>query len=715
MRRTLPFLLVLLVAGGAAQAQAPRPGGTLAPGEILTADGTNSGVEVAPGPAVSFDPTATNRWAAFRDVPTGDGGTVSGFVFDGYLYTPERADSDRRRRRFPEDVTSRVRSNGAHLAFAREKNVEREIALFVTSRDGGTVRVHIPASVFGIDRILEVELDPLEGRFFLLNATSDATRAPFTPPETARSVATVPNWRFAPGDVPGAETVGFDDSDWETVGPRHTWNASDHLDPRGLADGLDVGPQYRRGIGWYRATIPGPSASVETRTDLRLEGIGLRGDVFLNGEPIGEAVRTYTRTTFDLTDRLGPGDNILAIRVNNRFQPDLLPHAADYVFFGGLYRGAEIVTTPPTRVEQVWVDTPDVSTADATVRVRTQVSGRGPVRLVTRVEHPESGIVASAVRDLDLSSTEAGPVEQMLPIRLPLLWEPEHPHLYAVHVTLYDPEAAPGGDIERVPREGDGYRALDHVTEPLGLRFFEWTPETGFALNGSRVQLQGVNLHQDGGATEAWAAGPEATRRDLELAQTMGANMVRLAHYPHHPDVLAHTDSLGLIVWVEVPFITSDPTTPGYADAARDDVQSMIERDANHPSIVLWGLGNESLISWQTPEVQQAALDLTYDLHDLATTLDPSRLTVQAQNHIVDVAGDPRGIMESADIQARNQYAGWYEDAPEDIGPRLDRYRAQHPDWRMMLSEYGAGAQRGLWVEDSLAQPFDFSETWALR
>ncbi len=692
---------------GSASGQPGQPGGTLAPGQVLTADGTDDGVEIGPGPTVRFDPTADDRWAAFRDVPTGDGETVSGFVYDGYLYTPARADSDRRRRRFPIDLTPEVVSDGAVLAFGREKNVEREVALFVASREGGRVTVALPGRVLGVTRTLALDLAPGEGRFLLLNATGASTRAPFAPPETARQSEAVPGWRYASGDPADAAAPGFDDSGWEAVGPRHTWNAADEADARGLADGLDVGPQYRRGLGWYRAVIDGP-AEPGTRRILRLEGIGLRGEVFLNGERLGETRRTYTRTELDLTGRLRPGANVLAVRADNRFHPDVVPHAADYTFYGGLYRGAEVVTVPERRVARLRIDTPRASARAATVRVRADVEAGGPAVLVVRVEHPEGGVVASA--RAEVAGTDS--VEATLPVRLPLLWGPGHPHLYAVHATLYDAEAAPGvrQSVEVVLGEGDGFRALDHRTEPLGVRHFEWTPDGGFALNGVRLPLRGVNVHQDGGPPDAWAAGPDATRRDLELARAMGVNFVRLAHYPHHPDVLAHADSLGLLVWAEVPFITSDPTAPGFADAVSRMVRETIERDSNHPSVVLWGLGNESVISWQTPEVQAAALALAERLGREARALDPTRLTVQAQNHVHDPA-----VMETADVQARNQYAGWYEDAPEDIGPRLGEYHAEHPDWRLFLSEYGAGAQRGLWVPDSLAQPFDFSETWALR
>ncbi|MEM1057044.1 MAG: glycoside hydrolase family 2 TIM barrel-domain containing protein [Bacteroidota bacterium] len=718
MTRLLPLLVVLaLWLAGTVGAQTLQAGGTLQPGQILTADGTNDGVEIGPGPAVSFDPTAENRWAAFREVVTGDGETVSGFVFDGYLYTPARADSDRRRRRFPNDVTARVRSNGVHLAFAREKGVEREIALFITRPGGGEMTLAFPDDLFGEVRTLTFRLAPGEGRFVLLNDTSPAYRAPFTPPESPRQSVELTRWRFAlERDLPeGVEpwTEGFRHEAMRPVRAPHTWNAVDEGDPRGLADGIDVGQQYHRGVGWYVTTVDG-SEIEDHFVMLRLEGVGNLAEVWLNGERVGETTRTYTRTDLELTGWRA-GLNHLAIRVDSRFHPDVVPHAADYTFYGGLYRGAEIVALPAeARIADVRVTTPEVSASEATVSIGAQVASAydAPgMDLVIRVLDPSGGVVASSVQPVRPAGGGDALVSADLTIPTPLLWGPGHPHLYAVHTSLVRADRQPGD----IAHSQDAPKVLDHTVEPLGFRFYEWTPDDGFSLNGSRVQLRGVNVHQDGGPPLAWASGPDVTRRDLELAKAMGANFVRLAHYPHHPDVVAHADSLGLIVWAEVPFITSDPTAAGFAEATERMVADMIERDSNHPSVVLWGLGNESLISWQTPEVQQAALRLAFRLDEVAKGRDPSRYTVQAQNHIVTVDGDSRGIMESADIQARNQYAGWYEDAPEDIGPRLDRYRAEHPNWRMFLSEYGAGAQRGLWVEDSLAQPFDFSETWALR
>ncbi|MEM6287392.1 MAG: glycoside hydrolase family 2 TIM barrel-domain containing protein [Bacteroidota bacterium] len=727
-------LLVFLTAETGAQPL--RAGGTLAPGEVLTADGTNDGVEVTPGPAIRFDPTADDRWAAFREVGPE---AVSGFVYDGYLYTPARADSDRRRRRFGDDVTASVRSNAAHLAFAREKGVEREIALFVTKRGGGQAQVTVPAGLLGEERTFTFDLAPGEGRFVLLNATTPSYRAPYAPPASPRQTFDLTRWRFAlDRDLPDGAEPWTEDVQHEalrSVAIPHTWNVVDEADPRGLADGVDVGVQYHRGVGWYVTSVDGFGIE-DDHVVLRLEGVGNRAEVWLNGARVGETTRTYTRTDLVL-EGWRPGPNHLAIRVDSRFHPDVVPHAADYTFYGGLYRGAQIVALPrEARITDVRVTTPRVSAAEAEVSVVVRVAAPDRVpghSVVTRVLDPSGGVVASNVQRV---IPRVGSVSSTFTVPTPLLWGPGHPHLYSVDVTLVRDARGPGADAP-IAHTQDAPEVADHVVEPLGFRFFAWTPDDGFALNGQRLQLRGVNLHQDGGPPLAWAAGPAATRRDLEMAQAMGANFVRLAHYPHHPDVVAHADTLGLVVWAEVPFITSDPTTPGFPEAVERMVRDMIERDGNHPSIVLWGLGNESLISWQTPEVQQAALRLAYRLNEVAKDLDPSRYTVQAQNHVVDVALDrplppapsaptsgawtprrydlPAGIMATADIQARNQYAGWYEDAPEDIGPRLDRYHAEHPDWRLMLSEYGAGAQRGLWVEDSLAQPFDFSETWALR
>lgn len=717
-----------------AQTTATRAGGLASPGTVLSADATlnarlASGATTAGDvlglgqqddrPVVTFSPTPDRRWAAYWNVRAADSQTISGFVYDGYLYTPTRVRTNRRQRRFPDDVTGRVASNAHHLAFLRTKGVEREMALFVTRREGGTVHVKLPADLLGTARTLTFNLAPLQGRFLLLNATASTYRVPWSPPPTARGTARLDaDWRVALG-VPEDATPwasAFDDAAWDIVQLPHSWNTRDMVDRRGLTDGLDIGPQYHRGIGWYRLRFVPEKGPRDHRRQLRFPGTANAATVWLNGQRIGEHEGGYTPFALDVTEVLRPGqENVLAVRVDNRFGPARLPHAADFTFYGGLYRAVHLQTTAPVHVATARVDTPEASTAEATVRVRTILAnaGRAPqtVRLVTRIEHPDGGIIATAHEDHTLAPGDSATIRQTLSLSRPLLWGPQHPHLYTVHSTLYDAAAAPGPGAngrELLPAEGADYAPLDHVTHPLGIRFFAWTAEKGFSLNGKPLKLRGVSLHQDY-LLRANAVERSQKRRDLARAKAMGANFVRLAHYPHHPATPALADSLGLLVWAEIPFITSDPTALGFEHAAAQMLRALILRDYNHPSIILWGVGNETVISWQTETVQAAATALTARLHALAKRLDPTRLTVQAQNHVLDPA-----LMDVTDIQARNQYFGWYEGAPDEIGPALDRYHTEHPHWRLFVSEYGAGAQRGRWTPDSLAQPFDFSETWQL-
>lgn len=577
----------------------------------------------------------------------------------------------------------------------------------------------LPEGRLGHARTLEMTLAPGEGRFFLINATHPAYRATWAPPETARRTLPLNGpWRFAldPEESARPWAPDSEDAEWEAVPIPHSWNTRDPYDLRGLADGLDIGPQYHRGVGWYRLRFTVPPDLDGRALTLRFLGAANVAEVWLDGERLGRHVGGFTPFRFDVTGRLRPGrEHVLAVRVDNRFDPAHAPHAADFTFYGGLYREVLLEAAHPTHLARVHVDTPEASLAEALVRVRSDVVA-GPearaARLVVRVEHPEGGVVASALRDLALAPGDTARVEQTLRLTTPLLWGPDHPHLYAVHATLYDAAAAPGAGadgVDRLPPSGGDYAALDHRTEPLGVRFFDWTPDQGFALNGARLELRGVNLHQDY-PLRAHTADLASRRRDLELAKAMGANFVRLAHYPHHPAVYAMADTLGLLVWAEIPFITSDPDREGFAETTERQLVDLIETAYNHPSIVLWGLANENVIAWQTERVQASALALTRRLHETARRLDPGRLTAQAQNHVDDPA-----VIEATDIQGRNQYFGWYEGHYSDLGPALDAYHAEHPHWRLLVSEYGADHQRGRWVPEEEAQPFDFSETWALR
>lgn len=637
---------------------------------------------------------AEQAWLFVRNATLGSR-DISFFVNDGWLYTDGRFNNNTRRRRFSTDVSDRVKSNADVLAYHREQVVENEIVLFIVSQTAQTVQVQIDPDLLGQDRVLEFEMKAGEGRFVhVVIPPEEYTVVTWAPENVTReSIQLTAGWRFQKGDVDGAANPDFDDAQWERVDIPHSWNARDVYDQRNVHDGVDILEWYYRGPAWYRTSFRLPDDFADASIQLHFLGANQVADVYLNGHHLGHHIGGYTPFSFDVTDHLlQDQENILAARVTNEFDYDVPPHSADYNFYGGIYREVELIATHPVHIRDTWITTPKVSHRAAEVSARTTIRNDGAdeqlVRVVTSIINPYNEIVRSVVEEHSIAArSEVEIVNLPAEVEYPLLWAPEHPWLYQVSTTIYD---------------ADGH-ALDQTFETLGFRWFDFHAEHGFFLNGEHLKLKGVNFHQDF-LNQGFAVLEEQKREDLEHIKQMGANFLRLSHYPHHPSVLHLADSLGMIVWQEIPFINT-VGRQAFLDNTAMMLREMIERDKNHPSIVMWGLGNEFAMPWLAEEDVAWALRIITELHELSKELDPYRFTVQGHNHLAD-----KRIFDATDLQARNRYYGWYEDSYEDFAAALDEDRRANPTWRFIISEYGAEGKFGHHV--NAPRIFDHSETY---
>ncbi len=637
------------------------------------------------------------KWLAGFNVHWG-GKRFNFFMVDGKTFTTEQFKTNINLARFKEDVTDKVRSNAYHIALHRTRVVENELAIFIVSPKKQKVVIELPPELAKKKRILEYEMEENESKFIHIDVLPEEFTAVTWAPEKVprRVIPLTDEWRFRKGEVHGAEKENYNSSSWDRVSLPHTWNARDVYDTRNIRDDLDIFELYYRGPGWYRKSFSVEPSLRGQRLYLQFLGANQVADVWLNGKYLGKHLGGYTGFEFDITDltRVGRA-NLLAVRVDNSFNYDIPPHTADFDFFGGLYREVQLLVTHPTHVKDVKVTTPTVSSDSATVRVVTtlanQTSASRRVRLVTNIVNPYGEIVRSMVDEKELPASGSLPVEQTSEcIRNPLLWSPKYPWLYKVYSTVYN---------------GKG-EALDQTVSPLGFRWYSFSADEGFFLNGEHLKLKGVNYHQD--YLNKGNAVPLALKReDVLLIKRMGANFVRLAHYPHHPYVLDLCDSVGLLVWQEIPIVNSVGGKT-FGDNAKQMLQEMIERDKNHPSIILWGIGNEfsRAENWPNEALRYQKVLMT-ELNALAKRLDPSRLTTQAQNHFADSS-----VMAITDVQGRNRYYGWYEGTYDDFGPALDAERKQYPTWKFLVSEYGSESKYGYHVDDP--RNFDHSETYQL-
>ena len=315
----------------------------------------------------------------------------------------------------------------------------------------------------------------------------------------------------------------------------------------------------------------------------------------------------------------------------------------------------------------VYVTQKNVSKKQADVKVKVKLDNGTlqpvPVTLQNTIYDQEGKQVATHSQSFELSAQGEQAYESSFTIKKPTLWQGrENPYLYKV--------------VSRLIKDG---QVIDEMVQPLGLRKYEIVAGKGFYLNGEKYPMYGVTRHQDW-----WGLGSalKNENHDFDLATIMdvGATTVRFAHYQQSDYLYSRCDSLGLIIWAEIPFVNR--VTGQEAENCRNQLREMIRQSFNHPSIYVWGLHNEVY------QPHQYTKELTQSLHDLAKTEDPDRYTVSVNGY---------GHMEHpvnlvADIQGMNRYFGWYEKKIQDIKPWVENLEKEYPHQKLMLTEYGADA-----------------------
>jgi beta-galactosidase len=452
---------------------------------------------------------------------------------------------------------------------------------------------------------------------WLLLAAGALSPAPAAAQRTTTSLD--PGWRFRRGEAVGAEQRGFDDAAWQAVDVPHDWSIEgpyDRAAPSGRGGGY-----LPSGVSWYRRRFPLPAAEKGRRVAIELDGVMADGRVWLNGRYVGHRPNGYVGMRYDVTEyaRFGDGDagaNVVSIRTDTSLQP-----ASRWYTGQGVYRHVRLVTTDPVHVAPrgLYVTTPDASVQRATVHVRTTVQNESPdareVAVRVTITGPDGREVAALLSPArTIGAGGGGAFQTEVPVPRARQWDLDHPDLYRATVTVL----------------ADG-RAVDETGSTFGFREARFEPASGFWLNGQNLKLKGVCLHHDGGAVGAAVPLGVWERRLLRL-KALGVNAVRTAHNPPDPGFLDLTDRLGLLVMDEV----WDAWTVGknhanygvhllFPEWWEADTRDTVQRDRNHPSVVLWSAGNEI---HDTPYPERAKRILK-GLLDVFHGHDPSRPVTQ--------------------------------------------------------------------------------------
>ncbi|TWU27573.1 glycoside hydrolase family 2 TIM barrel-domain containing protein [Bythopirellula polymerisocia] len=512
------------------------------------------------------------------------------------------------------------------------------------------------------------------------------------------------DWRFELDGTIEGQDPNLDDSQWLPLRLPHTWNTE---------DSFDEDPGYRRNASWYRRNLVTPENLGDEHLYLRFEGVNQRAEVYVNGQLATHHVGGYTAFVCDITSLLNPtpgASNLIAVRVDNSWDPDVPPIAKiNFTIYGGIYRNVHLLRVDPVHIAVndfaspgVFIDTLLVTRKEACVRIRGLVENQDAsshdCTVINTILSPEGREVGSARTELTIPETGRSEFETTVGLQeTPQLWSPDNAVLYRVKTEVL---------VEGIVR--------DLVTNDFGIRWFHFDPEQGFILNGEHLYLKGTNRHQD---REGFgnALTDEQHREDLELIKQMGANFLRLGHYPQAPAVLDSADKLGLLLWEEIPVLTRISESDAFRQNSLHMLEEMIKQHFNHPSIIVWGSMNEIFLRngdgtrSEPSEAYSAKVSkLAHDLDARIRQLDPGRVSTMAFHDSRQY--DKLSMLDIPQLVAFNRYFGWYGGGLSSFGRELDRQHQAGPERPLFISEYGAGSDRRLNSIDP--QRMDFTNSY---
>jgi len=424
-------------------------------------------------------------------------------------------------------------------------------------------------------------------------------------------------WKFDLADAAEASQPGFDDSGWRTLDLPHDWSIEGEFSEKHPAS--PGGGALPGGVGWYRKTFRVSPSEKERMTYITFDGVYRNSEVWINGNYLGKRPYGYSSFRYDLTQWLkyGEEDNVIAVRVDNSAQPNSRWYSGS-----GIYRNVWLTTTEKIAVDQwgTFITTPEVSSEEALLRVTTQIrnstGSKADVRLETTVYDSDNRRVVRTETDQVEVPVSGTAVTQELTVRNPRLWSVDDPKLYRVVTTIRS-----------------GQLLADTYETVTGIRSFEFDREKGFILNGEPVVIRGVCNHHDLGCLGA-AVNTRAMERQLEILKEMGCNGIRTSHNPPAPELLDLCDRMGFIVMDEAFDIWKVAKTDydyhlDFDEWHRRDIEAMVLRDRNHPSVFIWSIGNEVMEQW---ERDGSGETIATELAGIVRSLDDTRPVTAACN-----------------------------------------------------------------------------------
>ncbi|MCP4048457.1 MAG: DUF4982 domain-containing protein [Gammaproteobacteria bacterium] len=483
------------------------------------------------------------------------------------------------------------------------------------------------------------------------------------------------DWLFQPGNQENASLPVFEDSGWRQLDLPHDWSIEGDYDkdnPAGVAGGF-----LPTGMGWYRKHIQWLPEWENRKVLLTFDGVYMNSEIWVNGTKVGGRPYGYIGFSFDISEQLKDDKNTIAVKVDNSKVP-----SGRWYTGSGIYRHVWLTTMSQVHIAEdgVFVRSSDVSKKRAVLKVSTEINGAdaaGKVVIVrTELRDAYNHLVKSVEAEAVLSGDKNQVVDQKLEVLDPQLWSPGSPYLYKVRSQLVD-----------------GENLLDRVDTVTGFRRIDISAERGFELNGKQTILQGISMHHDAGPVGA-AVPEDVLRRRMQLLKAMGVNAIRTTHNPFAPEFYRMADEMGFLVMNEA--------FDGWWEAKakfdyglyfdtwwKHDLRAFVRRDRNHPSVVMWSVGNE--VPGYTPDQQK-------QLVEFIEALDDTRPVTQGRGY----AG---GHLTIAGFNGHGEYKG-----------AIEAFHKKNPDTPVIGTEMTHTTHaRGIFRSKTQYRVRDYPAPWETR
>jgi beta-galactosidase len=423
-------------------------------------------------------------------------------------------------------------------------------------------------------------------------------------------------WHFHLGDLTGAELTSFNDASWRNLNLPHDWSIEGRFSKDNPA--TPEGGALPGGIGWYRKTFIEPVSAKSKRVYIDFDGVYQKSTVWINGHKLGFRPNGYISFRYELTPYLNfGGKNTIVVKVDNSVQPNSRWYSGS-----GIYRNVWLVTTGKVAVDHwgTYITTPKVTNESASVQLKVRIKGTKPTKDITTISivpivYDNKGNIVEYLHDQEFPLVDSSFTASLLEfnIKKPHLWSVDHPYLYKVVINIYGTGPHTFKPI-----------LFDTYTTTLGIRYFNFDADKGFSLNGKPMKILGVCDHHDLGSLGS-AINTRALERQLQILRAMGCNAIRTSHNPPAPELLDLCDKMGFIVmdeafdcweWGKVKY----DYHLYFKEWHKKDLEDQILRDRNHPSVIIWSIGNEIPQQGDT-----SALRIAPELAAIVHSLDKTR------------------------------------------------------------------------------------------